>query len=580
MIKQRVIFLFIIMTFQTMSSQYILKNTEDVKWYNSIPQENAIVIPSLSLMMPGEVVYYNFHCFNSDTRQYSNNSKIGYVELVGQHGTVFKHRIKLVGGVGGSDFVIPTSVESGNYKLIGYTQWMKNGLDDHFFQRDLVIINPYEINANTDAIGSMENNFDVALSETKKNDSIISLKADALSYTKRSKVSINVELLGNGFGHYSLRAVKNNGLNKPRNNTLISNKSSGPKNKSMQIGASVLLPEFSGEMIVGIVRDKITQSPIKGKKVLLSLLSKSEHQDITETNNNGVFYFQVKNNYSHPKAMLQVLGQNRMNYVIDLNTEKSINYDVLDFKEFHLSEEDKTMILGRSVHNQIQNSFAKVKQDTIQLSKDSQPFFGNPPLVFELDDYKRFPTFSETIVEVIDQVWTKQGENKSRRIDVAAREFDPYYGKDIDPMIIVDGAFIQDHQSVLDFDASKIKTVRVHREEYYYGDIVYQGIVRIETFNNDFLDNLSGDFIRVFNMFSHQPMKLYYQQAYSEKLINKNKIPDFREQLLWIPDFNFTKKVMKMEFFTSDVEGEFEVILEGFTNLGQYVHEKINIYVK
>jgi hypothetical protein len=37
---------------------------------------------------------------------------------------------------------------------------------------------------------------------------------------------------------------------------------------------------------------------------------------------------------------------------------------------------------------------------------------------------------------------------------------------------------------------------------------------------------------------------------------------------------------MKMEFFTSDVEGEFEVILEGFTNLGQYVHEKINIYVK
>ena len=36
----------------------------------------------------------------------------------------------------------------------------------------------------------------------------------------------------------------------------------------------------------------------------------------------------------------------------------------------------------------------------------------------------------------------------------------------------------------------------------------------------------------------------------------------------------FTKKTMQFECYTSDITGDFEVILEGFTNLGERVYLK------
>ena len=46
--------------------------------------------------------------------------------------------------MGQGDFFLPADVVSGNYKIIAYTQWMKNGIDQHYFQSNIVIINPMQ----------------------------------------------------------------------------------------------------------------------------------------------------------------------------------------------------------------------------------------------------------------------------------------------------------------------------------------------------------------------------------------------------------------------------------------------------
>ena len=159
-------------------------------------------------------------------------------------------------------------------------------------------------------------------------------------------------------------------------------------------------------------------------------------------------------------------------------------------------------------------------------------------------------------------------------IDVREREFDPYYGIDLAPMVIVDGVFIQDHQSILDFDATKVKTIKVHREEYYYGKIVYQGIVRIETFKGNYDETVSGDYLKKFNRLAIQSTKGYFNQDYSKTSKDLERTPDFREQLFWHPNLEFTKQTMNFQFYTSDVKGNFEIILQGFTNLGEPVYLK------
>ena len=58
--------------------------------------------------------------------------------------------------------------------------------------------------------------------------------------------------------------------------------------------------------------------------------------------------------------------------------------------------------------------------------------------------------------------------------------------------------------------------------------------------------------------------KGYFNQDYSENFKSSDRIPDLREQLFWQPTFEFKKKTMNLHFFTSDVKGDFEIILQGF----------------
>jgi hypothetical protein len=49
---------------------------------------------------------------------------------------------------------------------------------------------------------------------------------------------------------------------------------------------------------------------------------------------------------------------------------------------------------------------------------------------------------------------------------------------------------------------------------------------------------------------------------------NLERIPDFRSQLLWLPNLVLDTKYKEITFYTSDNVGDYEVSLEGFTNEG------------
>ena len=67
--------------------------------------------------------------------------------------------------------------------------------------------------------------------------------------------------------------------------------------------------------------------------------------------------------------------------------------------------------------------------------------------------------------------------------------------------------------------------------------------------------------------------KKYFNQTYTSNDTglpdSTSRIPDYRNQLLWIPDFKLEKEETTLDFFTSDVSGDFEVRLEGFSSKGE-----------
>src|SRR5690606_14738914 len=106
------------------------------------PKEKMFVHYNSSVLFPGEYLYYKTYTLNAANNGLSDISKVAYLELVGENGEqVFQHLIPLENGQGHGDFFIPTTLPSGSYKLLGYTNWMRN--TGNHFRADLVVINPY-----------------------------------------------------------------------------------------------------------------------------------------------------------------------------------------------------------------------------------------------------------------------------------------------------------------------------------------------------------------------------------------------------------------------------------------------------
>jgi len=572
-------FVLLIFGFSIAHGQYVLKNTDDVNWYSNIPQEQIHVDYNASLLFAGESMYYKVYCKNAKTKLLSNNSKIAYIELIGNNGLVFRQKIRLENGIGQGDFFIPVSVKTGSYKLIGYTRWMLNGTEGNFYQADISIVNPY---AKIDFVVAQEKDSVISNAETNSNKSI-SLITNKNTYETRELVNLIIASTDvNTIGNYSISVRKKDEI--INNNRLMAdfehqNSTVAPLLiKPKAVGETIYLPEFKGEMITGNVKDKSTGSSAANVEVALSILSPEAIQDITTTNSKGIFYFQIPDNYRTPKALIQVVGNDRLDYILEVDKHKTIDYSNFKFADLKIRAELKNAIIERSVNNQVENAYISVKEDEMMAPEYPKPFFGNPMTTYKLDDYKRFKNVAETLDEVVDNAYHERRNGKTRYINVRERESDPYYDVDILPMVIVDGASIQDHESLLYHETKDVESMSVLRQEYYYGDKVYQGVLMISTINNDYYKNLRGDYLKLVDLDSPQITTKYFHQDYKTKS-DFNRIPDQRMQLLWMPELDLKDKRHQIQFFTSDNPGIYQIELNGFTKTGELILIKQNFKV-
>ncbi|RKN02708.1 hypothetical protein D7036_16085 [Aquimarina sp. BL5] len=559
----------------------MLKTNKDVYGYNLVPQEKVFVHYNTSLLFSGEYFYYRVYCFNSESNVLSTISKVAYLVLLDEdQNTVFEHKIKLENGLGQGDFFVPVSIPSGNYKLVGYTQWMLNETS-RFFQADVSIVNPYQGNQgkilsadvpkdsldNPNTQGLKGNEFKIVDGNTKTD---LKLSTDSKSYGKRSLVKLSLETpeLSATEGNYSLSVRKRDAFTKAlpvgaKNfSTLYSD---AVRSLTKSSGALVFLPEMRGELIYGKIVAKEASFSVSKQSVGLSIPGKTGDMKVVLTDDTGNFVFNLSNRNDSDEVLIQVLGKDKENFTVQIFEIPEVKTQNLEFYQFKISPSLKDKIVERSVHNQIDNVFYSVKPDTLNALTNAFPFHGTEIETYKLDDYTRFGTVKETIVEVVENVWTKKDENGNEVF--AVRGYYPTVKKQQNflPLLVVDGVFIQDQESIINYDARKIKSISFIRDRYYLGAQVFEGLVIIETMTGDYLNSINNS--ATITLSSLQVSKKYFRQNYNDDESYK-RIPDFRNQLLWQPNVKMTKGKSSIEFYTSDVTGDFEICLEGFKDNG------------
>ncbi len=106
-------------------------------------QEKLYVHVNKGTFLTGEIIWFKVYCIDGSTGKPADISKVAYIELLdNNHAAVLQAKIGLSHGRGDGSFSIPFSVNTGNYRLSAYTNWMKNFDAGFFFEKQLTIINP------------------------------------------------------------------------------------------------------------------------------------------------------------------------------------------------------------------------------------------------------------------------------------------------------------------------------------------------------------------------------------------------------------------------------------------------------
>lgn len=549
-------------------------------------KEEVFIHYNAAFLLAGETLYYKFYCLDEETGKLKNLSKIGYLELTGEDGKqVFLHKVALDNGSGYGDFLIPSTVPSGSYKLLGYTRWMQNAGKEHFFRGDLVIVNPYmEDQSRIEKVGEDAQDGTAGVTvespseeEVESSNSAYSFSTNGNSFKKREKIELSIDKLNNSSapGNLSISVKKIEVFRSPQvlNST---NYKSIYKAGNWDSGTRVTLPDLRGQVISGKLVGENETVEAGGRSVVFSIPGKPFFVRIAKTAADGTFLFNLETRDFGSQAYLQVLGENKEKFQIILDEVPQVARENLEYQKFTVTPSMVELIRQRSIYNQVENSYTVVKQDSVLPKSNFVPFYGSSPEYYDLDAYTRFPTLQETFLEIIQLARIRKNRDGTSQLELASGAGAP----GSKPLLVVDGLIVQDHEDFVYYDAGKVKSIGIERGEYFLGPEVFNGLIVVETIIGNFFTSINRPYIKTEDLHNLQLKKQYFQPQYNSQKDRESRVPDYRLQLLWQPVVEVEGSSSKIEFYTSDVPGNYEINLQGFTDEGEPVSLKKIISVE
>ncbi len=529
-------------------------------------EETVFVHANATTFVPGETLLYKIYCVNPSGFTPSAVSKIAYAEIYDTaRKVVFSQKLFLDNGIGQGDFFVPAALPSGTYKFVAYTAWMQNKPKDKYFEMPIFVINPFDSNS-----GKLAS--DNSAPESRVNTASTGTENfSGKSYSARELVTFRPQTAIPA-GNYSLSVRRKENLPAiPQTDASAFVNSHSERILPIITGSEVRLPELRGELISGTVKSK-TAGNVANKIVSVSIVGENFALRNARTDASGRFYINIEKYYPASEIIIQIIDEKRDDFTITLDN----HVGTLQVPVASLLRIDKSMqgaIEERSIASQIQNAYAINRNDSI-VDFNYPAFYEPLGKTYKLDDYTRFPSFKETIVEVLTEVYYTR-ENDQYQLHL--RDYTTQLKINEPVLVLADGLKIQNLNTLFEYNMENVEKVTIVPGGYIYGAATYSGIIHIITKNRDFATIPKNDHLVKPNTLRPAPTKIYYTQKYVDPA-KFDRIPDYRLQLLWEPRYDPTQN--DATFYTSDVKGIFEVSIEGFTSSGQPISVKETFEVK
>jgi hypothetical protein len=532
------------------------------------PLEKVRVSMNSDVLLAGELLQYKGYALD-DSNKKSKLSKTLYVSLRNEtDSVVFSHKLPLENGTAAGDYFLPASLKTGVYTLVAYTNFAKNKPLEACFQKNIYVINTFVKVPNFEKKGdtvrlsfleqSPEKYFDNSAIEP------FQIASNKTTYHFREQVSLNITQKDPSVsGNFSLSVRKINPVEV----------ADGLPSRATALPSEIFyLPEMRGEILSGVVISEKEGTPVPNQEVSLTIPGKDFIFKIAKTNASGRFFFSISEGYEASKSLVQLSGGEGADRKIVMDP-KNLALEPAVPSFLKLDPQLENWLKSRSVQLQIENAYFEVKKDSVLDAPKSPRFFDNLGTVYGLDDYTRFATVRETFIEIVSLAAIR-GAGDAITFSVN-NPYDPNgiaKFNNIPPLVLMDGIEVRNNSEVINYNAREIEKIRVINKPYRYGPKIYSGIIAITTKKGNFVPNRSEN-IQQIDLPPLEQKKIPFAVEYGPNS-KWSRIPDYRVQLLWQPEIRLTGNTYETIFFTSDVSGIFEMVLEGFSDEGKFISVK------
>lgn len=326
------------------------------------------------------------------------------------------------------------------------------------------------------------------------------------------------------------------------------------------------LPEINGRIISGRLTS-LRGNAIEGKKIGYFAAPGTLTQfKSTETNENGIANFEMKNFYTNGSVVAQP------NYLLDTSSQLNIespfsqSYSGRSAIPFQLSNKQASL-LHMYVSSQVQNSYVPNMLNRFSdISIDTTPFYSNADYTYLLDNYVRFTTIEEVLKEYVPAVLVRRTGTKFTLpvIDHGTKFILPG-----SPLLLVDGVPIFDFDKFMLYDAQKYRKLEIVDRRYISGATIYNGILNFTSYKGDVGNFELNPHAVMIDYEGLQLQREFYSPSYETPEKAASHLPDFRTTLFWSPDIRTdTNGKAQLVFYSSDLPGKYALVIQGIAAEG------------
>lgn len=490
-------------------------------------QERIYAFLDKDIYVTGEQVLVKVQVTDSQGNP-SPFSRVAYVELCDTHSLQAKCMVQLTGGEGWATMDLPNSMHSGNYLLSAYTRDMRNVSREKYARQLVPVVNLLHTSPNDD-LEWME-----AKDDEVKSSPIFT---DKNKYSTRSKVVFTLPVEAKDSKFLSLSVSR----------------------KDLTIKSDILLPALAGrksqktflpELEGHMVQARSVDSTAISNNSMLAIVGRNATIFEGQLQDDGTtLYYTSGLNGTLPVVLSRMWGEH-----LDSRMEISSPFEEvfpislpplrLSYSSQSLAERNVSVQVEQNVRSLVPHEAQKFN---LQLKSTDPEYF------YDLDEWRRFKTVREILIEFVKGVSRRKinGKNMLFTTSSSSRQNWP-------ALVLLDGAPITDADKLLEYDATKLKYLVIYTNLYTFGHNIWNGVISFVSKRATLSDILLPEDSQMFTYSFPQERPAFLSPVYEGEEALSSVKPDFRHTLYWNPSVCGT-----CEFYTSDLKGTYLVRLQG-----------------